>query len=159
MVLRDSTAEASWAAIRACIRLGMAIAAMMRIIATTISNSIRENPFCVFFLRVIGRVLVSRTRMRWETCRETSSLPLHHVNLSAVFVKFHLIHQLVDQENSPAVVGVKVLTNSTTRDGARVKAFARISHDNKDSALLIAGDKALDNLAGILLGTVHHGVS
>src|SRR5579862_4278734 len=37
-------AEASLAAIRARSKLGMAIAAMIRMIATTISSSIRENP-------------------------------------------------------------------------------------------------------------------
>ena len=45
MALREPTAEASLAAIRACSRLGIAMAAMMRMIATTISNSISENPF------------------------------------------------------------------------------------------------------------------
>ncbi len=42
------TAEASLAAIRARSRLGMAIAAMIRMIATTISSSIRENPLLGF---------------------------------------------------------------------------------------------------------------
>lgn len=40
-----SAADDSLADILACNRLGMAIAAIMRIIATTISNSINENPF------------------------------------------------------------------------------------------------------------------
>src|SRR5579862_4048912 len=44
MALRDPTAEASFAAIRARNRLGIAMAAMIRIIATTISNSMSENP-------------------------------------------------------------------------------------------------------------------
>jgi hypothetical protein len=38
------TAEDSFAAILARNKLGIAIAAMMRMIATTINNSIRENP-------------------------------------------------------------------------------------------------------------------
>src|SRR5258708_33542002 len=45
MALREPTAEASLAEIRACSRLGIAMAAMIRIIATTISNSTNENPF------------------------------------------------------------------------------------------------------------------
>ena len=44
MVRIELTAEASLAAIRARSRLGMAIAAMIRMIATTISNSINEKP-------------------------------------------------------------------------------------------------------------------
>src|ERR1700704_3685679 len=42
----EAVADESLAAIRARIRLGIAIAAMIRIIATTISSSISENPFC-----------------------------------------------------------------------------------------------------------------
>jgi len=47
----ELTEEASLAAMRARSRFGMAIAAMIRIIATTISNSINEKPFC---LRIIS---------------------------------------------------------------------------------------------------------
>src|SRR2546429_2942154 len=50
MVRREPTAEASFAAIRDRSRFGMAMAAMIRMIATTISNSIREKPFCFFMM-------------------------------------------------------------------------------------------------------------
>src|SRR5579862_2026623 len=53
MVCRDPTAADSFAAIRADRRLGIAIAAMTRIIATTIRSSINENPL---FLRGISRL-------------------------------------------------------------------------------------------------------
>jgi hypothetical protein len=46
----EPTAEASLAAIRDRRRLGIAMAAMIRMIATTISNSISEKPFCFFIL-------------------------------------------------------------------------------------------------------------
>src|ERR1700678_678736 len=42
----DAAAEESLAAILARIKLGIAIAAMIRMIATTISSSISEKPFC-----------------------------------------------------------------------------------------------------------------
>jgi hypothetical protein len=42
----EPTEEASLAAIRDLRRLGIAMAAMIKIIATTINNSISENPFC-----------------------------------------------------------------------------------------------------------------
>ena len=45
IVLMEAVAEASLADRLARRRLGTAMAAMIRIIATTISNSIRENPF------------------------------------------------------------------------------------------------------------------
>src|SRR5207244_3553993 len=47
MVRTDAAADDSLAAIRARSRFGMAIAAMIRMIATTISNSISEKPFCL----------------------------------------------------------------------------------------------------------------
>src|SRR5215471_18923147 len=46
MVRTELAADDSFAAIRARSRFGMAIAAMIRMIATTISNSISEKPFC-----------------------------------------------------------------------------------------------------------------
>src|ERR1700685_805536 len=46
MVRTELTADDSLAAIRARNRFGMAMAAMIRMIATTISNSISEKPFC-----------------------------------------------------------------------------------------------------------------
>src|SRR3954447_133406 len=46
MVRIELTADDSFAAIRARSRLGIAIAAMIKMIATTISNSIKEKPFC-----------------------------------------------------------------------------------------------------------------
>jgi hypothetical protein len=44
MTCSDPAAAASFADIRARIRFGIAIAAMIRMIATTISSSINENP-------------------------------------------------------------------------------------------------------------------
>ena len=46
MVRSELTADASLAAMRARSKFGMAIAAMIKMIATTISNSISEKPFC-----------------------------------------------------------------------------------------------------------------
>src|SRR5215470_10964680 len=42
----EATAEASVAAIRERRRFGMAIAAITRMMSTTMSSSINENPFC-----------------------------------------------------------------------------------------------------------------
>src|ERR1700674_309835 len=47
MVRIEFAADASLAAIFAPTRLGIAMAAMTRIIDTTISSSIREKPFCL----------------------------------------------------------------------------------------------------------------
>src|SRR5436853_5383959 len=64
MVRTEPTADASLAAIRERSKFGIAMAAMIRMIATTISNSISEKPFCfrisIFspkaFVVVIGAV-------------------------------------------------------------------------------------------------------
>src|ERR1700693_4777845 len=49
-VRREPTADASLAAIFERSKFGIAIAAMIRMMATTISNSINEKPFCCFFI-------------------------------------------------------------------------------------------------------------
>jgi hypothetical protein len=50
MVRTAPTADDSLAAIFERSKFGMAMAAMIRMIATTISNSIREKPFCFLML-------------------------------------------------------------------------------------------------------------
>jgi hypothetical protein len=50
MVRIEPTADASLAAMRARSKFGIAMAAMINIIATTISSSISENPLLVFLL-------------------------------------------------------------------------------------------------------------
>ena len=54
----EPTADASLAAIRDRKRFGIAIAAMIKIIATTINNSISENPVC-FLFSVLPVILAS----------------------------------------------------------------------------------------------------
>src|ERR1700677_1924565 len=51
----EAAADESLAAIRARIKLGIAIAAMIRMIATTISSSISEKPFCCFRISIFPR--------------------------------------------------------------------------------------------------------
>src|SRR5579871_4126705 len=48
MLRTEPTADDSLAETRARVKVGIAIAAMIRMIATTISSSISENPFCDF---------------------------------------------------------------------------------------------------------------
>jgi len=83
MIVRiDEIAEASFALIRERIRFGMAIAAMIKIIATTISSSISENPFCfrpiAIKLRDIWFCLKNRPRKSRTTTRYTTlQVPVH----------------------------------------------------------------------------------
>src|SRR5580692_6547262 len=55
MVRSEAAPDESLAAIRARIKLGIAIAAMIRMIATTISSSISEKPFCCFRISIFPR--------------------------------------------------------------------------------------------------------
>jgi hypothetical protein len=58
----EPTADASLAAMRDRSKFGMAIAAMIKMIATTIRSSIREKPFCLDMsplAQIILAVLVS----------------------------------------------------------------------------------------------------
>src|SRR6476620_7472141 len=73
MVRIELTEEASLAAMRARSKFGIAIAAMIRMIATTINNSINEKPFCL--LRMHGApfnfnfqslVRAARPHLRYE---------------------------------------------------------------------------------------------
>src|SRR5438445_12563353 len=59
----EPTAEASFAAIFERSKLGMAIAAMIKMIATTIKSSIKEKPFCLFRINSPSRFEV-RTWIR-----------------------------------------------------------------------------------------------
>jgi hypothetical protein len=54
MVLIEEVAEPSFAARREASRLGIAMAAMIPIMATTISNSINEKPFICFLFIFLG---------------------------------------------------------------------------------------------------------
>src|ERR1700722_12522301 len=73
MVRIDPTAEASLAAIRERSKFGIAIAAMMRMIATTINNSISEKPFCFLFIFSPGSQS-SETRLFCTPCRGTFAI-------------------------------------------------------------------------------------
>src|SRR5258708_1169093 len=68
MVRTEATAEASLAAILDRIKLGIAIAAMIKIIATTMSNSMSEKPFCL--LRMCIESLLENLY-----CQSTAPIP------------------------------------------------------------------------------------
>src|ERR1700677_2429238 len=58
IVRTEPTADASFAAMRARSKFGIAMAAMIKMIATTISNSISEKPFWFFFILSFSLELV-----------------------------------------------------------------------------------------------------
>jgi hypothetical protein len=60
----EPTAEASFAAILERSKFGIAIAAIIRMIATTIKSSINEKPFClrIFFISLFDMVKLTAVR-------------------------------------------------------------------------------------------------
>src|SRR5438270_9772531 len=64
----EAAAEDSLAEILARSRFGMAIAAMIKMIATTISNSINEKPFCLRIL-VLSLSCFSNPRSQRPDCQ------------------------------------------------------------------------------------------
>ena len=65
MVRSELTAEDSLAAMRARSRFGIAMAAIIRMIATTIRSSINEKPFC--FFKSLSSLVRSRSTS-WASC-------------------------------------------------------------------------------------------
>src|SRR4029077_17669082 len=79
MVRTDATADDSLAAMRARSKFGIAIAAMIRMIATTISSSISEKPFCFriskFPLVLIVILVTLRTSQPYSMFASASPKP------------------------------------------------------------------------------------
>src|SRR6516165_4611546 len=83
MVLSDPTADAWLAAMRERRRLGIAMAAIIRIIATTISNSISEKPresFLIFLSPLQYFICETSQMIQTKTAHSTSKALLHPLN-------------------------------------------------------------------------------
>lgn len=70
-------------------------------------------------------------------------------------MELNFIHQLVDQVNAAAVVGVKIFSVAGVGDLAGVKPWTGIAHHDEDSMLVVAGHIAFDHFRGIALRSVH----
>src|SRR5438094_2116044 len=73
IVLSCATADDSWADCRERSRLGMAIVAMIRMMATTISSSSNENPLCLIWLLVascepVAIIITTGPNCSWNYC-------------------------------------------------------------------------------------------
>jgi hypothetical protein len=73
-------------------------------------------------------------------------LPLQHVDLSPVLVKLDFVHQLVDQVNASAMIGINIFALARIGNLAGIKTWAGIAHYNQDPMLVVAGYVAFDNL-------------
>src|SRR5712664_2818147 len=88
MVRREPTAEASFAAIRDRRRLGIAMAAMIKMIATTISSSIREKPFCFFMmLDLLEKFLWYQSTPSIPQARDQSQLFVAGDSIFCIYLK------------------------------------------------------------------------
>src|SRR5215467_6594718 len=86
------------------------------------------------------------------------TLSFDHMDLGAVLAELHLVHELVDQKNSAAMVRIEILAQRATGNRLGIKTRPGIANNNQDSSLLVAGHQAFDNLAGIFLGSVNDSV-
>ena len=66
------------------------------------------------------------------------ALTLHHVNLSAVLAEFNFIHQLIDQENSAAMIRVEILSHGATGNRLWIKALPGVAHNDQKDLLRVA---------------------
>ena len=53
--------------------------------------------------------------------QKCAALPLHHVDFSSVLAELHFIHELVDEKNSAAVIGIDVFSHGASRNGVGIK--------------------------------------
>ena len=70
MVRIEATADASFAAILERSKFGIAMAAIIRMIVTTIRSSIREKPFCGFFIVTLSDLMFSFQFQHTESFRK-----------------------------------------------------------------------------------------
>src|SRR5271154_3814356 len=88
MVCSEAAADESLAAIRARSKLGIAMAAMIRMMATTISSSISEKPFCLPWV------------MFWSFRRQPRSLEIRTLLFVALAVPiWRFFEPAVDHRN------------------------------------------------------------
>ena len=80
------------------------------------------------------------------------------MDFGAVTLELYFIHELVNQEDTAAVIGVNILAVERVGDAEGVEAGTGIAHDDEHAAVVIAGDTALYLLLGIVFATVYDGV-
>src|SRR6266849_3042942 len=93
MVRMEAIAEASFAVMRARTRFGTAIAAMIKMIATTISNSISEKPLCLC-RRISSKLPQSRQNERSVDGGTAPCLNKHLPFRFRFFLNSHIINGL-----------------------------------------------------------------
>src|SRR5882762_7712033 len=119
MERREATAEASFAAMRERRRLGMAMAATIRMTETTTNNSIREKPVCFERIAMNSLRKCVQTTLRLPGCLEAEKPHAHVHEIVHVFRKMRLF--LLPQAcaiTSPALPGATFLSGLPARRGA-----------------------------------------
>jgi len=80
------------------------------------------------------------------------------VDFGAVALEADLVHQLVNEENAAAVMGIYILTAQRVRNFYGIEAGPGIAHNDEHAVLFIARNATLDPLGGVVLTTVENGV-
>ncbi len=84
------------------------------------------------------------------------ALALHHADFSAVLAELHFVHELVDEKNPAAVIGINIFSHRANRNRFGIKTSARIAHHDEHAAALIRAHQALHCFVWIFFGAVHH---
>src|ERR1019366_5538503 len=78
-----------------------------------------------------------------------------HVNLSPVLVELDIVHQLIDQVDATAVIGIDVLAAAGIGNLGGIETGAGIAHHDQHAPLLVTGHVAFDHFGGIAFRSVH----
>jgi hypothetical protein len=80
------------------------------------------------------------------------------MDLGSVPGELHLIHQLIDQKDSTAMIGVNIFSDDWVWDALRIETGAGVSNHNQNAPLLVASDIAFHRFVGISLRSVYNGI-
>src|SRR5262245_4961151 len=80
------------------------------------------------------------------------------MDLGSVPGELDLVHQLIDQKDSPAMIGINILADDGVGNVSWVETGSRVSNDNQNAALLVASDIAFHRFRGISLRSVYNGI-
>src|SRR5229473_2927382 len=91
---------------------------------------------------------------RRESWRRGGYRRLTHPNFCAIAFKRDFVHQLIDEVDSPTVLGMEVLSGQRAGNSARAESLSRITHHDHYVGRFGAGHAALHFFRGIIVAAV-----
>src|ERR1700730_4241274 len=90
--------------------------------------------------------------------RGEGKLPLDHADFSAVLEELHLVHKLIDQINSTAVIGIDTFATYRAGNVRHLESGTRIAHYYQHALIFITDHVAFDDLRRVSFGAMYNGV-